>query len=33
MSDLIFLLLTAGFFAAAMAFVAWLDRLDRPRAP
>ncbi len=33
MLDLIFVLATAGFFAAAVAFTAWLDRLERGGAP
>jgi hypothetical protein len=33
MADLAFVLATLGFFAAALGFAAWLDRLDTRRTP
>jgi hypothetical protein len=33
MADLAFILATAAFFAAALGFAAWLDRLDSRKTP
>jgi hypothetical protein len=33
MLDLVFVLATLGFFAAALGFASWLDRLDAKETP
>jgi hypothetical protein len=33
MLDLVFVLATIGFFAAALGFAVWMDRLDSREAP
>jgi hypothetical protein len=33
MLDLLYVSLTAAFFAASLAFTVWLDRLDAKEAP